>query len=69
MGKRRCDSPELLRIRDINDILNVLSGLQTPLDEGGSEDGRHGRRNERDQNGGLEKAGHDVGSWVGVRRG
>ena len=57
MGRNRHDSPELVRIRDIDDILDILS-----LDEGRSEN----RRDERDQNGGLEKAGHGVCSLAGT---
>lgn len=59
--------PELIGIRDINNVLDVLPGLQIPLDEDRSEDGSHRRRDQRGQNGGLEKAGHVVDSWVGIR--
>ena len=64
MGRRHHNSPELVSIRDVDNILNILSGYQTPLDEGRSKGRRHSRRDERDQNGGLEKAGHGVGSLV-----
>ena len=39
MGGRHHDSPELVSIRDVNNILNILSGCQTHLDGGRSEDG------------------------------
>ena len=55
------DSPELVGIRDVDDVLYVLSTLQILLDENGSKDGRHSRRDERDQHSGLEKACHGVG--------
>ena len=38
VGRRRYDSPELLGIRDVDDILDILSGLQIPLDERRSGD-------------------------------
>lgn len=57
------DSPELVGIRDINDILDILSGVQLPLDEERPEGGGHNGCDQRDQNGGLEEAGHIVDSW------
>ena len=61
------DSPERIGVRDINNVLRILSGLQIPLDEDGSEDGRRRRCGEYNRNSGLEEPGHVVGSGVGIR--
>ena len=63
----RSNSPELVGVRDVDDVLYVLSNLQILLDENGPKDGYNSRRNERDQHSGLEKACHGVGffGWEG----
>ena len=53
------DLPERVGIRNIDDVLGVLSGLQTILHERRSEDGGHCRGDQHDQSGGLKRAGHD----------
>jgi len=63
MRVSRHDHTKYVCIRDINDILGILSGHQTVPHKRRSEDGRHNRRGQHDQGGGSEEAGHGERRW------
>ena len=60
--------PERVDVRDVNEILGILSGYQTVLHDRRSEDRGHSRRDQYNQSGGgSQEAGHDSGvldSWA-----
>ena len=58
------DSPERVRIRDINDILDILSIHRIIPHDRRSEDRHRGRRDQGDQSCGLKRTRHGSSRWL-----